>query len=106
HAHLQAMSQRWIAGERSIGFWFDGPLLAYSLSYVAAALVRLRRYRRGLRERRSDADRLSLRWIDAVAVSQLVIWVLAVLVTAQQLFDLWIINGYALLFGLVAGWVC
>lgn len=106
HAHLQAMSQRWFAGERTIGFWFDGPLLAYGLSYVAAALLRLRRYRHGLRERRSDADRLSLRWIDAVAISQLVIWVLAVLVTAQQLWDLWIINGYALLFGLVAGWVC
>jgi AraC-like DNA-binding protein len=102
HAQLQALTARWIAGERSVGFWFDGPLFAYSLSYVVAALVRVHRYRRRLRERRSDADRLSLRWIDAMALCQIAIWSIAIV---QALVDLPVIN-YMLLFGAVAGWVC
>ena len=106
HAQLQAMSARWAAGERSIGVWFDVPLLAYSLSYVAAALVRVHRYRRDLRAHRADADRFSLRWIDAMAWCQVAIWLLAIVETMQQWLHLWLFNGYALLFGLVAGWVC
>lgn len=106
HAQIAALSARWVAGERLIGFWFDGPLLAYSLSYVAAALVRVHRYRRDLRARRSDADRHALRWIDVMAWSQVAIWLLAVGVTVQQWVDLWLVNGYAILFGLVAAWVC
>ena len=105
HAQLQALSARWIAGERSIGFWFDGPLMVYSLSYVAAALVHVHRYRRRLRERRSDADRLSLRWIDAMALCQIVIWGIAVVAVAQQLADRPTVS-YPLLYGAVAAWVC
>jgi AraC-like DNA-binding protein len=101
-AHLQALSARWIAGERSVGAWFDLPLFLYSLSYVIAALARVRGYRRRLRERRSDADRLSLRWIDVMAGFQVVIWCLAIV---QALVYLPVFN-YGLLFGLVAAWVC
>jgi len=101
-ARLQAMSASWIAGERSIGHWFDIALFVYSLSYVAAALVRVHRYRRRLRERRSDADRLSLRWIDAMAACQVVIWCIAIV---QALVYLPILN-YGLLFGAIAGWIC
>ena len=102
HAQLQALSERWIAGERGIGAWFDVPLFLYSLSYVVAALRLMRGYRRRLRERRSDADRLSLRWIDAMAGFQIAIWTLAVV---QAVVALPIFN-YQLLFGLVAAWVC
>ncbi|GLQ89773.1 helix-turn-helix domain-containing protein [Dyella flagellata] len=102
HARLQSMSARWIAGERAIGAWFDGPLFLYSLSYVVAALVRVRSYRRQLREYRSDADRLSLRWIDAMAGFQVAIWSVAIV---QSVVYLPILN-YGLLFGLVAAWVC
>ncbi|WP_233840503.1 AraC family transcriptional regulator [Dyella sp. 2HG41-7] len=102
HALLQSLSQRWIAGERAVGAWFDVPLFLYSLSYVVAALLLVRGYRQRLRERRSDADRLSLRWIDAMAGFQIVIWTLAVV---QALVYLPIFN-YGLLFGLVAAWVC
>lgn len=102
HAQLEALSARWIAGERSVGAWFDGPLFVYSLSYVLAALARVRSYRRQLREYRSDADRLSLRWIDAMAGFQIAIWSVAVV---QALVYLPILN-YGLLFGLVAAWVC
>jgi AraC-like DNA-binding protein len=99
---LQALSARWIAGERSVGAWFDVPLFLYSLSYVVAALARVRGYRRRLRERRSDADRMSLRWIDAMAGFQIAIWAVAIV---QALVYLPVLN-YGLLFGLVAGWVC
>lgn len=106
HAQIAALSGRWIAGERLIGWWFSIPLLVYSISYVAAALLRVRRYRRGLCDRQSDADRHSLRWIDTLAWCQVAIWLLATAVTMQQWFDPWLFNGYALLFGVVAAWVC
>ncbi|MEI7038341.1 AraC family transcriptional regulator [Fulvimonas yonginensis] len=101
-AQLQALSARWVAGERTVGAWFDVPLFLYSLSYVLAALVRVRGYRRRLRERRSDADRMSLRWIDVLAGFQVAIWCVAIV---QALVYLPVLN-YGLLFGLVAAWVC
>lgn len=106
HAQVAALSARWMAGERTIGAWFNVPLLAYSLSYVVAALIRVHRFRRELRARRADADRHALRWIDVVAWSQVAIWLFAVGVTLQQWVDLWLVNGYAILFGLVAIWIC
>ncbi|WP_049622974.1 helix-turn-helix transcriptional regulator [Frateuria defendens] len=101
-ASLQALSARWIAGERAVGAWFDVPLFLYSVSYVVAALALVHGYRRRLRARRSDADRLSLRWIDAMAGFQVAIWGLAIV---QALVYLPVFN-YGLLFGLVAAWVC
>lgn len=99
---MQALSARWVAGEKTIGSWFDLPLFVYSLSYVAAALVRVHRHRRRLRERRSDADRLSMRWIDVMAACQVIIWIIA---TTQWLATVPGID-YRLLFGAVAAWVC
>jgi AraC-like DNA-binding protein len=79
----------------------DIPLFAYSLTYVIAGLVQVRRYRRALLQRRSDADRMSLRWIDAMAVSQIVIWCIA---TTQWLVRIpWI--DYPLIYGAVSAWV-
>jgi AraC-like DNA-binding protein len=66
-----------------------------------AALRLLRRYRQRLREQRSDADRLSLRWIDAMAAFQIAIWSVAIV---QAMTYLPVLN-YGLLFGLVAAWV-
>jgi AraC-like DNA-binding protein len=101
-AELAALSARWYAGERTIGLWFDVPLLIYSLSYVAAALLLVRGYRRTLRQRRSDADRWSLRWLDTMAGCQIAIWSMAVL---QRVADgAWF--NYWLLFGMIALWVC
>jgi AraC-like DNA-binding protein len=102
HAQIQALSTRWIDGERSVGLWFDGPLFVYSLSYVAAALLLVRRYRRRLRDHRSDADRLSLRWLDTLAICQALIWGIGIV---QSVTYLPIVN-YGLLFGVVAAWVC
>lgn len=81
--------------------WRDIVLFAYSLSYVIAGLVRVRRYRRDLLQRRSDADTMSLRWIDAMALSQIVIWCIAI---TQAFFRIpWI--DYPLIYGAVAAWV-
>jgi len=102
HAHIAALSARWIAGERAVGIWFDGPLFVYSLSYVGAALYLVHRYRRRAREHRSDADRMSLRWIEVMAGCQMVIWAIAIV---QALVYLPVLN-YGLLFGAVAAWVC
>jgi AraC-like DNA-binding protein len=81
--------------------WFDLFLFGYGLAYIAAALVRVRRYRRDLLERRSDADRLSLHWIDTMAVSQIVIWCIAVLQWLTRLP--WI--DYPLIYGAVVLWI-
>lgn len=80
---------------------FDIALYAYSLSYVIAGLVQVGRYRRGLRQQRSDADRMSLHWIDAMAISQIVIWSIA---TLHWLVKLpWV--DYPLIYGAVTAWV-
>ncbi|HEY0660084.1 MAG TPA: AraC family transcriptional regulator [Lysobacter sp.] len=94
-AHLRA------GGKMPLTPWLDIALFAYSLSYVVAALVRVRRYRHGLLQRRSDAETMSLRWIDAMALSQVVIWCIALL---QWLFRIpWI--DYPLIYGAVVAWV-
>lgn len=93
-----ALVSRW---PRSTG-WFDPFLFTYSLSYVLAALVRLYRYRRELRQRRSDADRMSLRWIEAMAVAQLMIWCIAAAHGLVQLPGV----DYYLIYGVVAAWIC
>lgn len=105
-AELQMSPVLWIAGERSWNPWFDVLLLAYSLSYVGAALLCVRRYRRALQASRSDADRHSLHWIDSMAWCQVAIWLFAAAVSLQHWFGEMPFNGYALLFGLVAVWVC
>lgn len=80
---------------------FDLFLFGYGLGYVAAALLHLRRYRRGLLERRSDADHLSLHWIDTMALSQVVIWSIA---TLQWLTNLPYVD-YPLIYGAVVLWM-
>ena len=84
-------------------YWlFNALLFVYSLSYVIAALVRVQRYRRRMRQRRSDADRMSLHWIDALAIGQIVIWCIA---SAQALVRIPYVDYY-LIYGAVAVWVC
>lgn len=88
---------------RAPPYWlFNALLFVYSLSYVIAALVRVQRYRRQSRQRRSDADRMSLHWIDALAIGQIVIWCIA---SAQALVQIPYVDYY-LIYGAVAVWVC
>lgn len=81
--------------------WFNPFLFVYSLSYVVAALASVHRYRRRLRQRRSDADRMSLRWVDALAVGQIVIWGIAAVAQVANR-----ISGFYLIYVAVAAWVC
>lgn len=101
-AQIEAHFARRAVGQLMAGrWWYDIALYAYSLSYIAAALVQVRRYRRDLLARRSDADAMSLRWIDAMAVSQIVIWCIA---TAHWLVRSDWIN-FPLIYGAVVAWV-
>ena len=81
-------------------------LYAYALGYVAAALVRIARFRRELRAHRADADRQSLRWLGAMALSQVVIWCIAVLQDLVRIpfLDYYLIYGAVALWVFVIGW--
>ena len=81
---------------------YDAILFAYGLSYVGAAIWRLHCYRRALRAQRADADRWSLRWVEALALAQLVIWCIAVAHVALRLPGI----DYFLIYAAVAVWVC
>ncbi|HBS57143.1 MAG TPA: AraC family transcriptional regulator [Stenotrophomonas sp.] len=93
---------RWLPDTAGLEGWrLNIALYAYSLTYVVAGLVQVGRYRHRLRQRHSDTDRRSLHWIDAMSVSQIVIWLIA---TVQWLARIpWI--DYPLIYGSVAAWV-
>jgi AraC-like DNA-binding protein len=97
-----AIEARFAANVRHVSSpWFDLFLFGYGLGYVVAAVIHVHRYRRRLLARRSDADRLSLHWIDTMALSQIVIWGIA---TAQWLTRIpWI--DYPLIYGAVVVWM-
>jgi AraC-like DNA-binding protein len=98
----------WQFAQYEAGDWppplpgYDAILFAYGLSYVGAAIWRLHCYRRALRAQRSDADRWSLRWVEALALAQLVIWCIAVAHVALRLPGI----DYFLIYAAVAVWVC
>ena len=81
---------------------YDVFLFAYGLSYVGAAVWRLHRHRRDLQARRSDADRWSLRWVEALALGQVAIWCIAVAHVTLRLPGV----DYFLIYAAVAAWVC
>jgi AraC-like DNA-binding protein/uncharacterized membrane protein len=81
--------------------WYDALLFGYAFAYIGAALASIVRYRRRLRGQRSDADRQSMRWLGALAVGQLAIWMIA---AAQGLVDMPGLDYY-LIYGAVAAWV-
>lgn len=76
-------------------------LFGFSLSYVAAAVAMVLRYRRRLRATRSDGDPEALRWLLWVAAWQCLIWATAL---AQWLLPVpWL--PYQLIYVAVAGFV-
>lgn len=82
--------------------WFDPLMFGLAIAYLGAAVIEIRRHRRWLRARRSDADRLSLRWLSVMAACQLVIWSIAL---AHWQLDL-PLASYLLIYAAVAAWVC
>lgn len=81
--------------------WIDAAMMVYCLAYVGAALVALARYRRALLGQRSDADPTVLRWLQVMAVCQVLIWSIAVL--QWQVTLPW--PGHRLIYSAVAIWV-
>lgn len=101
-AEMDALFARLRGREGLAGrWWMDVILFGSAIGYIAAALWRLQRYRRELKQRRSDADRHSLQWIGAMAASQVVIWCIALLQWLTRIP--WI--DYPLIYGAVAAWV-
>ena len=76
-------------------------LFGSSLSYVAAAVVTVLRFRSRLRATRSDGDPHTLRWLLWVAAWQCVIWSVAV---AQSLLPVYGLD-YRMIYVAVAAWV-
>src|SRR5690554_1524322 len=89
----------WPGGERLA--LYDLLLFGWAFTYLGAALVRVHRYRRRLLARRSDADRMSLRWIDSMAACQMAIWAIALAHGVASIPGV----GYKLIYGAVAVWV-
>ncbi len=90
-----------LAGSAERLVLYDVVLLGWAFAYLAAALVRVQRYRRRLLARRSDADRRPLRWIDSMVASQLVIWGIALVHGTADVPGV----DYELIYAAVALWV-
>lgn len=102
-AETAAAFQRWYAGQwSSPSPWYDFFLFGYSLAYLTAALWRIHRYRRAVIEQRSDNHRRPLRWMEAMAIGQIIIWCLAALHWTLRLPHV----DYFLVYGAVAAWIC
>ncbi len=82
--------------------WYSAFLYAWSLSYVAAAIWRVLRFRREVRDRRSDVDRVSLRWVVVMALGQVLIWTIALLHDYVRPAGI----GYLTIYAAVAVWAC
>jgi len=107
-ALLAWMGWRWMAGAPlSAGGdwqqrWFDPLLFSIAFAYLVAGAVQVWRYRRWLRSRRSDADRLSLRWLVVTTACQFAIWGIAAAHAAAELPFV----DYLLIYAAIAAWVC
>lgn len=99
---------RWLSGRPlpAVGDWdtrwLDPMMFGLAIAYLVAAMLDIRSHRRWLRERRSDADRLSLRWLSVMAACQFVIWGIALAHWQLRLP----LTSYLLIYAAVAAWVC
>ena len=91
-----------MAGDGGPPPWFDPLQFAWAAIYLVAALLRVFRYRRQLRQVRSDADRMSLRWVVTMVACQLMVWTIALVHWQLRLPAI----DYLLIYGAVAVWVC
>ncbi len=100
-AAIAAFRESRAAGLAARNAYLDIGLYAWSLSYVGIALLAIRRHRDRLRATRSDSHPDALRWLVVIALSQCLIWAVAVLawVLPSHLFD------FRWIYVAVAGWV-
>lgn len=86
---------------------FDLTLYVYSVSYVIAGLVSIKKYRRKLHEQQSNTDGTSLLWIDVMAYFQVLIWFIAVtqwLVPIES-YDVKVIYAAVAIYMMVMGYL-
>ena len=76
-ANIHWIVNPWENGPRSFAY-FNLTLFTYSLSYVIAALVLIYRYRQSIAQQLSNTEGVDLQWLNILAYSQIVIWVIAV----------------------------
>ena len=67
----------WEHGPRAFGY-FEFSLFTYSVLYVIAGLVIIYRYRQALAQQLSNTDGIDLLWLNIMAYSQIVIWMIGV----------------------------
>lgn len=107
-AMLAWAAWRWLSGEPLVAGgawearWLDPVLFSVAFAYLVSAMFQIRRHRAWLRDRRSDADRLSLHWLALMAACQFAIWGIA---AAHWLLKLPLVD-YLLIYAAVAAWVC
>ncbi len=88
-------------------FSFDLSLYLYSVSYVIAGLISIKKYRRRLYQQQSNTDGVALLWIDVMAYFQVLIWFVAV---SQWLlhvsyYNVWIIYAVVSIYMMVMGYL-
>ncbi len=76
-ANINWIINPWENGPSYFGL-FELTLYVYSISYVVAGLVTIKRYRHILEEQCSNTDGIALLWIDVMAYFQVLIWFIAV----------------------------
>ncbi len=80
--YMAGVNITWIINpwENGPGFFglFELTLYVYSISYVVAGLVTIKRYRHILEEQCSNTDGITLLWVDVMAYFQVLIWFIAV----------------------------
>ena len=105
---LAWMGWRWLGGDPLSPDgdwrqrWFDPLLFSVAFAYLATGALKVYRYRRWLRTRRSDADRLSLHWLAMMTACQFAIWGIA----AAHAMSAIVVFDYLLIYAAVAAWVC
>ena len=86
---------------------FELTLYLYSVSYVVAGLVSIKKYRRTLYQQQSNTDGIALLWIDVMAYFQVIIWFVAVsqwLVPIQS-YNVWVIYTAVAIYMMVMGYL-
>ncbi len=91
-ANIPWIFNPWDNGPRAFGY-FDLSLYLYSVSYVIAGLLTIRRYRKALEQQQSNTEGMALIWIDVMAYFQALIWFVAVSQWLMSIksYDVWII---------------
>ncbi len=86
---------------------FDLALYLYSVSYVVAGLISIKKYRRRLYQQQSNTDGVALLWIDVMAYFQALIWFIAVsqwLVPIPS-YNVWVIYVAVSVYMIVMGYL-